>query len=81
MKTLFVALMYAPLLPVGLIIALFGILFEYSISKYVLLRRNARPNRLSSDLSETITKLIPWAIFFYSGTLYFFMDIMQSDGA
>jgi hypothetical protein len=80
-KMFLVALIYAPLLPIGLLIAMCGIAFDYMISKYLLLRRHSRPNRLSSDLSNTITRLVPFGIFLYALSLFFFMNMLESDGA
>jgi hypothetical protein len=40
MKSFMVALVYAPILPAGLILCSIGILFEYWIDKALLLRRH-----------------------------------------
>jgi hypothetical protein len=81
MKTFIVTLVYAPLLPAGLLISFMGVTIEYFVDKYLLLRRHSRPNRLSSDLANVMTTMIPWAIFFYSVMNFVFNDVLESDGA
>lgn len=66
MKTFIVALIYAPFLPVGLLIAPMGIAFDYWVAKYLLLRRHSRPKRISSDMADAIMAMIPPVIFLYA---------------
>jgi len=53
-KTFVVALMYAPMLPVGLLIAPIGLAFDYLMAKYLLLNRHVRPDRLSADQANAM---------------------------
>jgi hypothetical protein len=81
MKTFIVTLVYAPLLPAGLLVSFLGICVEYLVDKYLLLRRHSRPNRLSCDLANVMTTMIPWAVFFYSVMNFVFNDVLESEGA
>ena len=58
--------MYAPLLPLSLLIGPVGIALYYLVSKYMLLNRHARPYRQSSDLADAIMQLIPLSVFAYA---------------
>jgi uncharacterized membrane protein (GlpM family) len=73
--------MYAPMLPVGLLIGLLGIGFDYWVSKYLLLRRYTRPSRLSASLSNSMMHFIPVTVFLYSLMNYVFNEVMDSDAA
>lgn len=65
-KTFVVALMYAPMLPVGLLIAPIGLAFDYLMAKYLLLNRHVRPDRLSADQANAMMQLVPIVVFIYA---------------
>jgi hypothetical protein len=76
MKTFLLSLMYAPVLPLGLVIGLVGILLQYWVNKYMLLRRHCRPVRLSDELDEVMLQFIPLGCAAYSAsTCYFYYDL------
>lgn len=79
MKTFMVAIIYAPILPIGLLIACIGIGMEYWIDKYMLLRRHSRPSRISDEIGDLISSLIPWVIFLYSLMLFIYMQYLFED--
>jgi len=79
MKTLIVTLVYVPILPFGLIVSSVGVVLMYWTDKYMLLRRHARPNRMSSELSQVMTSTLPLAIFLYSLTNYYFILVLNPD--
>ena len=79
MKTFLVAIIYAPILPICLLIAVIGIGMEYWIDKYILLRRHKRPTRISDELSEFISSLIPWAIALYAILLFIYLTWLHSE--
>jgi len=79
MKTFLVAVVYAPILPLSLVIAIVGIGMEYWIDKYILLRRHARPSRISDELSGFMTSTIPWAIALYAILLFIYLTWLHSE--
>jgi uncharacterized membrane protein (GlpM family) len=81
MKTFVVCLMYAPMLPVGLLIGTIGIFVDYWVSKILLLRRHTRPLRLSSDLSNAMMRIIPFTVFMYALMTYVFNFVLESDSS
>jgi hypothetical protein len=79
MKTFVVTLVYAPILPFGVIVSAVGLFIGYWTDKFMLLRKHSRPTRMSSELSELMTKLIPLAIFLYSLTNFYFILVLNED--
>lgn len=65
-KTILLTFCYAPLLPSAFLISGIGILIEYWLSKYLLLRRHSWPKRLSGNLSKVMIQVLPWAVLLYS---------------
>lgn len=65
-KTILLTLLYTPILPSAILISSAGILFEYWISKYLLLRRHTWPKRLSGELSQIMLHVIPMSVLLYS---------------
>jgi hypothetical protein len=79
MKTLIVTLAYAPILPMGILISLAGLIFEYWIEKYLLIRRHKTPARLSGALAEAMGACVSWAILIYAIMNYVFMVELNKD--
>lgn len=78
-KTILLTFFYAPLVPVGFFFSLGAIIFEYWVSKYLLLRRHSWPKRLSGELSGIMIQLIPWAVLAYSIMNYIYMNYLNPD--
>ena len=76
-KTMLMTFFYAPILPVSFLISGIALFVEYWVDKYLLLRRHARPNRLSGDLANYMTKTIPWAVLVYSIMNYIYMELLN----
>lgn len=79
MKTFIVTLAFAALIPLGILFSLFGLVFSYWVDKILLLRRHARPNRLSGNLSEVMSQFVPWAVLIYAVMTYVWMDALNPD--
>lgn len=79
MKTYLLSLMYAPVLPLGLVLGVGAVLLQYWVAKYMLLRRHSRPVRLSDELDEVMLQFIALGCAAYAAsTGYFFYDL-QTD--
>jgi hypothetical protein len=50
MKTVLLAMFYAPMFPVAFPITLFSLILEYWVGKFVLLRRHCRPETMGKEL-------------------------------
>lgn len=79
MKTLIVTLAYAPILPMGILISLAGVIFEYWVDKFLLIRRHKTPARLSGALAEAMGACVSWAILIYAIMNYVFMAELNED--
>ena len=78
MKTYLLSVMYAPVLPVGLLIGVVAVGVQYWVTKYMLLRRCSRPVRLSEELDEVMLRMVALGAAAYAGTmLYFFYDLEE----
>jgi len=79
MKTFLLSLMYAPVLPFGLVIGFVGTLLQYWVNKYMLLRRHCRPVRLSDELDEVMLQFVPLSCGAYAvSTCYFYYDLSSA---
>lgn len=81
MKTLIVTLAYAPILPMGILISIAGLIFEYWIDKYLLIRRHKRPARLSGALAEAMGAFVSWAVLIYAIMNYVFMAELNEENS
>lgn len=79
MKTLIVTLSYAPILPLGVLISIVGIIVQYWVDKMLLIKRHSRPARLSGALSAAMVRIIPFAILIYAIMNYVFMWKLNSE--
>ena len=76
MKTYLLSMMYAPVLPIGLVIGFVAVGIQYWVNKVMLLRRHCRPVRLSDELDEVMLKFVPVGCAAYAGaTFYFYWDL------
>mmetsp|Transcript_19221 Transcript_19221/g.35150 ORF Transcript_19221/g.35150 Transcript_19221/m.35150 type:complete len:1032 (+) Transcript_19221:5159-8254(+) len=79
MKTFIVTCAFAALIPLGVLFSLFGLILSYWVDKILLLRRHARPSRLSGKLSETMSLFVPWAVLIYAIMTYVWMEALNPD--
>jgi hypothetical protein len=78
-KTLIVTLSYAPILPLGILISIVGIIVQYWVDKMLLIKRHSRPARLSGALADAMVRIIPFAILIYAIMNYVFMWKLNSE--
>jgi hypothetical protein len=81
MKTFIVTVIYAPILPFGVVVSVVGVFLMYWTDKYMLLRRHARPNRMSCELSTLMTGYLPFTIFLYSVSNYCFILVLNPSSS
>ena len=79
MKTYLLSLMYAPVLPVGLLIGLVAAFLQYWVNKYMLLRRHSRPVHLSDELDEVMLQFIALGCAAYAASTYYFYYDLDYD--
>jgi hypothetical protein len=77
MKTILISAMYASILPIGIPLAFVAIFISYWVDKTILLRRHQRPNWMSSELSDVMGQIMPWAIFIYAAFMYMFFNLLD----
>ncbi len=66
-STLLITVFYAYLIPGGIILSLAGVILNYWTDKYLLIRRCAKPPKISAELSsEMIDFFIESSIIVYS---------------
>lgn len=73
-RTLGLAMLYAPALPISPLIASFGLLISYCIDKFVSLKRRQQPRQLNADVLKLVNKLLlllPLAQMFLMFKLFF----------
>ena len=66
------AIFFHPLLPISIPIALVGLLLNYWVSKYILLRRMRIPDQMSSLMPTFFANLLPYFAFIWSLDLLLF---------
>jgi hypothetical protein len=77
-KNFSLSLFYAPIVPVGVLIAIFGLLFEMMIFKYMLLRVHTRPKNYDSDLVVQAASWMRWGLLLYSlGIFVFYQKLVH----
>lgn len=74
-----VCLFYSPLIPGAPLVALFGMIFSYWVDKYLLLRRNRRPEEMSGMLVHFFANLLPWMTFLWGVSTVFFTNNLQRN--
>mmetsp|Transcript_16475 Transcript_16475/g.29719 ORF Transcript_16475/g.29719 Transcript_16475/m.29719 type:complete len:747 (-) Transcript_16475:3471-5711(-) len=74
LKFVLIALIFCPIFPTGLLICLVSQVFQYWSSKYILLRRSARPRFLGSALSHQASRWIPVIAVLYAVAILYITD-------
>ena len=72
LKTFFVTLVYAPMMPIALGFGLVALIFQYWVDKVMLLRFLARPERLSHKLDDAMRQVLPVGLLMYAITNWIF---------
>jgi hypothetical protein len=76
MKTLFFTAMYAPVIPLGIVISLIGFAMMYWVHKYNVLRRSIIKYNQSSELSIEMTEFLEYVTIIYSASNFAFFYII-----
>ena len=78
-KSCLVAIFYAPLVPVGPLLAILGIVFKAAVFKYMLIHVHKRPRNQSHTLALEVSKWMRRFPGFYSiGILVFFYNLVPA---
>ncbi|CAI2381184.1 unnamed protein product [Moneuplotes crassus] len=72
MLLLSLAMMYSYLFPIIPVLALFGVIFQYQIEKYLLLNRHKLPVQIGSTLSKFYVGFMPIMICVFGLSIYMF---------
>lgn len=76
-KTLIITLFYAPLVPLGIFIALISFLLDYWASKFMLVTFYSRPRRIGDDVFEVLKHWIPLALLIHAvGVFVFYREAL-----
>jgi len=65
LRTFLVALVFAPIFPLGLFLGSMSISIQYCTDKYLLLRRYSRPKNYSKNLTLAIIQWLPFCLLFF----------------
>lgn len=77
-KNFSLCLFYAPIVPIGVPIAIFGLLFEMMAFKIMLVRVHSRPKNYNSDLVIQAASWIRWGLLLYSlGIFIFYQKLVE----
>ena len=71
-KTMFFTAVYAPVIPLGTLISCFGLIIQYWIDKYSVIRKRTINDNLSSVLSADMLEIMEFFIPIFAGSNYFF---------
>lgn len=79
-KTVLVSAFFAPAVPFALIISILGLILNYWVDKYLLLRRNSLPISLGNDLNTYMLSVLEWTSCAFSiGNLLFILTLEDSS--
>jgi len=80
LKTIWVTAFYAPVLPIGVPLAVLGLFLSYWTDKYLLLNRYVRPSALGKSLSLWMAEYLELSPFFFAvGNIVFRSLIKRND--
>ena len=66
MNTMWTTFLYAPVIPIVLVLSLLNLGFTYWVEKYTLLRRSTIKNTISKQVSIEMIELLEFTIIFYA---------------
>jgi hypothetical protein len=58
LNTMFLTAFYSPLLPIGLVYSMLGLMMHYWVQKYILINRRKVTTALGSSLSNSMTGIL-----------------------
>lgn len=61
---------YSPILPMGILWTLFGLIFKYLVDKYNILRRQSVKYSMSSELATEMTEMLEFVLVIYCVIVY-----------
>ena len=77
-KNFSLSLFYAPIVPIGVPIAIIGLVFEMMAFKVMLVRVHSRPKNYNSDLVIQAASWIRWGLLLYSlGIFIFYQKLVE----
>jgi hypothetical protein len=80
-KTMLLTAFFAPAVPFALIFAILGLILNYWVDKYLLLRRNIYPIALQNELCVNMIENIEWmGLMFGLGNILFILGLENSQG-
>jgi hypothetical protein len=79
MKTFLLGMFYSPMLPIVWPITILGLIGEYWVAKYLLLRRHSRPGNLGNQLDEVILRGIKIGALLFAVSNFFFHYEQSTD--
>lgn len=79
MNTIMTCCFFSPMLPQALPIAFLSSICGYWITKYHLLRRCKAPDQFSELMASFFSNMMPWLVFAWSLSTYFFLLILKRD--
>jgi phosphate/sulfate permease len=76
MKTMFFTAFYAPIIPSGIAISMFGLMMMYWVQKYNVLKRSIIKYNQGSELSQEMTEYLEFVCIIYAGSNFMFSRII-----
>jgi hypothetical protein len=58
LNTMFLTAFYSPLLPIGLVYSMLGLMMHYWVQKYILMNRRTVTSALGGSLSNNMTDIL-----------------------
>lgn len=79
LRNMYITAAYSPIIPVGSIFMLFGLILNYWTDKYNLLRRRTVKHNLSEELSIQMTEMLEYTLPLFSIANSFFFYFIEYD--
>jgi len=79
-KTVLVTAFFAPAVPFALVLSICGLILNYWVDKYLLLRRNSLPISLGHELNNYMLSMLEWTGFIFAvGNLLFMLTLEDEN--
>jgi hypothetical protein len=70
---------YTVLMPILPVIWVFGAIYQYWITKWMLLRYHKKPKQIGEVLDKSARRLLPFALLAYAGSQFFFINRLSDN--